>query len=341
MTSSPLVEAMNRELRAASPDLVGNDDLLRSVLSGCGDCIKVLDLDGRLQFMSDGGKRVMEVDDFTTLKGCPWPDFWTGDGNVQAVAAVEAAKAGKTTHFRGAANTAKGKPRYWDVQVSPIFGADGRLSQLLSISRDITEEWEAAQRERFLTEEIEHRAKNIFAIVLSVASQTFRGEAHALPLEAYKTRVMALAKAHDAAKQSNWKSARIGDVIEAALSSHRRGDGSITVAGPDLRVSPRQALSLTLAINELATNSLKYGSLSSSQGGVDISWAAAADEVPTFSFLWREHGGPSVVEPTREGFGTRVIKHLMAADFGGTVRLSYEPKGVICELKSPLENLPS
>ena len=144
MTSKPLVDAMNRELAAASPDLVGNDDVLRAVLAGCGDCIKVLDLDGRLQFMSDGGKRVMEVDDFSVLKGCPWPDFWSGDGNRDALAAVEAAKAGKTARFRGAANTAKGNPRYWDVQVSPIFGAAGKSSQLLSISRDITEEWEAA-----------------------------------------------------------------------------------------------------------------------------------------------------------------------------------------------------
>lgn len=107
MTSEPLVDALNRELRAASPDLVGNGDLLRSVLAGCGDCIKVLDLDGRLQFMSEGGKRVMEVDDFSALKGCPWPDFWPGEGNEQAAAAVNSAKAGKTARFRGPANTAK------------------------------------------------------------------------------------------------------------------------------------------------------------------------------------------------------------------------------------------
>ena len=71
-TAEALVTAMNSELRAADPGLVGNDDLLRGVLAGCGDCIKVLDLEGRLQFMSDGGKRVMEVEDFSVLKGCPW-----------------------------------------------------------------------------------------------------------------------------------------------------------------------------------------------------------------------------------------------------------------------------
>jgi PAS domain-containing protein len=73
--------------------------------------IKILDLDGRVQFMSEGGKRVMEVDDFSAIKGCPWPEFWAGEGNAQAIAAVEAAKAGKTARFHGAPNTAKGTPR--------------------------------------------------------------------------------------------------------------------------------------------------------------------------------------------------------------------------------------
>ena len=152
---------------------------------------------------------------------------------------------------------------------------------------------------------------------------------------------IALANAHDIAKKSNWTSARIGDVIEAALSSHRAGAGNFTVSGPDLNVAPRQALALTLAINELATNAVKYGALSSPNGGVDISWSTSAGGTPTFVFLWREHGGPPVVEPARQGFGSRFIKEFMANDFGGTVRLSYEPAGVVCELRSPLEKLPA
>ena len=322
MTSNLLVDAMNRELEAADPDLVGNADLLRGVLAGCGDCIKILDLDGRLQFMSEGGKRVMEVDDFSALKGCPWPDFWAGEGHVQAAAAVAAAKAGDTGRFRGAANTAKGTPRYWDVQVSPIFGRDGGPAQLLSISRDITEEWEAAQRERFLTEELAHRAKNSFAMVLAIARNTFRGAAHAKPLEAYTSRVMTLARAHEASTASNWTRAPIGDVIDAALASHNVGEGKFNVSGPRLNVAPKQALALTLAVNELATNALKYGALSSPQGRVDISWSSSQDAPPTFAFLWREHGvgRPSSNRPAR-AFGSRVIKDFMANDFGGTVRL--------------------
>ena len=94
---------MNSDLAAAGDGLVDNADILRGILSASGDCIKILDLEGRLQFMSEGGKRVMEVEDFSALKGCPWPEFWAGDGNVQAISAVEAAKAGKTARFRGAA----------------------------------------------------------------------------------------------------------------------------------------------------------------------------------------------------------------------------------------------
>src|SRR6478735_8268777 len=99
--NNPLVEAMEHELASASPMLLDNSDLLRCILAGCGDCIKILDLDGRLQFMSEGGKRVMEVDDFGPLKGCPWPDFWAGDGSTDARRAVEVAKAGGIGRFKG------------------------------------------------------------------------------------------------------------------------------------------------------------------------------------------------------------------------------------------------
>ncbi len=97
----PASAALALELRAAGPGIEGNDDVLRAVLSGCGDCIKILDLDGRLQFMSEGGKRVMEVDDFTPLKGCPWPSFWAGAGNAEAINAVDRGASGQDRAFPG------------------------------------------------------------------------------------------------------------------------------------------------------------------------------------------------------------------------------------------------
>jgi PAS domain S-box-containing protein len=149
--ASPVI-ALKAELRAAGAGLADNDDLLRGVLEGSGDCIKILDLDGRLQFMSEGGKRVMQVEDFGKLKGCPWPDFWAGSGNANARAAFEAAKAGGTARFRGRQiQPTEMRARYWEVQVSPIFGEDGKPSQILSISRDITELAEFQEQQKLLT----------------------------------------------------------------------------------------------------------------------------------------------------------------------------------------------
>ncbi|MEO8716277.1 MAG: PAS domain S-box protein [Acetobacteraceae bacterium] len=132
-------------------------EFLRGVLESSGDCIKVLDLDGNLVFMSDGGQRVMEVSDFNAIRGCPWSDFWQDEGNADARAAVEAARAGGTGRFQGAAPTMAGTPKYWDVQVTPILDADGRPERLLSVSRDIT----STQRAEEVLRESEARFENI------------------------------------------------------------------------------------------------------------------------------------------------------------------------------------
>jgi two-component sensor histidine kinase len=336
---------MNRELAAASAGLVGNGDLLRGVLAGCGDCIKVLDLDGRLQFMSEGGKRVMEVDDFESLKGCPWPDFWSGEGNAQAIAAVADAKAGRTARFRNGANTAKGNARYWDVQVSPIFGADGKPSHLLSISRDITEEWKAeearkehASRQKFLAEELSHRVKNTLATVIAIANQTFRGAAHSEPRKVFGERIRALSEAYDVLSESNWSSSPVLRVVESALTPFRTHSGRFAIAGPNYELPPHQALALALAVNELATNAMKYGALSEPEGKIAVSWTVTpGDNLAGFQFSWQETGGPPVVEPVRSGFGSRVIKGVLAEDFGGAVELRYEPAGLVCLLKAPAQ----
>ncbi|MDB5739499.1 MAG: domain S-box protein [Alphaproteobacteria bacterium] len=336
---------MNRELAAANPALVGNGDLLRGILSGCGDCIKILDLDGRLQFMSDGGKRVMEVDDFSVLKGCPWPDFWAGEGNIQATDAVATAKAGRIARFQNAANTAKGTPRYWDVQVSPIFAPNGEVSHLLSISRDITEEWRAAQtrkenmeRHKFLTEELTHRVKNTLATVLGIAQQTFKGDAHKAPREVFTARIKTLSDAYNILAEDSWTSTAMRPVIESALLPYRMGSGRFTVSGPDHTLLPKQALTLALALNELATNAMKYGALSTPDGEVNVVWTIEpSDGVSLLQFEWRESGGPTVATPTRFSFGSRLIKTLLPADFGGAVDVRYEPEGLVCLLRAPLQ----
>ena len=344
MNQNNLLNALNSELAAAGPELVGSGELLRGILAGCGDCIKILDLDGRLQFMSEGGKRVMEVEDFTALKGCPWPDFWAGEGNVQASAAVAAAKSGKTARFQNAANTAKGTPRYWDVQVSPIVGDDGKTTHLLSISRDITEEWrasklleESAEHQKFLTQELTHRVKNTLTTVLAIASQTFRGETFKEPRGIFNARIQTLSDAYNILSEASWSANSINQVVEIALAPYRTDDNRISLTGPSHNILPKQALTMAVAINELATNAMKHGALSAPSGKVDVSWSIVANDgaAPTFHFQWQESGGPIIAPPTRSGFGSRLIKTMLASDFGGTVNVSYDPTGFLCVLKAP------
>jgi len=323
------------------------DEVARAVLAQCSDCVEVLDLEGRLQFMSDGAKRVMEVDDFSKLKGRSWSDSWIDAGKILAKEAVESARRGKTAHFRSAADTAKGNSRYWDVQVSPMPGTDGMPLRLLSISRDITSGWQAAielkeatERQKILTDELQHRIKNTLAMVGAIANQTMRGEDVAAAREAFNARLVTLGHAHDILTQTSWLSAPIKEVVEGALAPHRTGDGRIEVSGPDLRLNPKQALALALAVNELATNAVKYGALSNAGGIVEVSWLTMiAEEVPTFAFEWNESGGPTVAIPSRTGFGSRLIERVLMNDFGAHVRIRYEPSGVICELVAPLANL--
>nr|WP_321986184.1 PAS domain S-box protein [uncultured Lichenicoccus sp.] len=132
--------------KSAELALQASEEFNRRILASSSDCIKVLDLEGRLLFISDGGMRALGIDEFHTVAGCFWPTFWKHEGNRNAVAAVETAKRGGIGRFNGYADTMKGVSRYWNVVVTPMLGTDGRPEKLLAISRDITEQRQASER---------------------------------------------------------------------------------------------------------------------------------------------------------------------------------------------------
>ncbi len=262
--------------------------------------------------------------------------------------ALETARAGGRARFTATANTAKGAPSYWDVQVSPIPGSDGKPSHLLSVCRDITDQWravaelkEALQRQALLAAELQHRIKNTLAMVQAIANQTMRGDHVGTAREAFTARLMTLSRAHDILTRTNWSDAPISDIVDGALAAHRSGQGCIQAGGPDLVLQPRQALALAVAIHELATNATKYGALST-RGRVDVTWSVAKlKTVPHFRFRWTESGGPAVSRPAphQRGFGSRLIEQMLGSTFAGRVAIRYRPSGVACELIAPLSFL--
>ncbi|WP_239806845.1 PAS domain-containing sensor histidine kinase [Croceicoccus hydrothermalis] len=128
-----------RQRDAALAELRASEAFLSNVLGASTDCFKVLDLEGRLTFMSEGGQRVMEVSDFNAIAGCPWPDFWSGPGHKEARLAVESAGRGEPHSFIGQADTMGGTTKWWHVAVSPIRDENGEVDRILSVSRDITD----------------------------------------------------------------------------------------------------------------------------------------------------------------------------------------------------------
>ncbi|MCF4125841.1 PAS domain-containing protein [Methylobacterium sp. SyP6R] len=144
-------ETSQAELRRSAAASAEREAFLESILASSTDCIKVLDLDGRLTFMSEGGQQVMEVSDFNAIHGCHWPDFWAGQGHEEAVAALAAARAGRARSFVGRACTMRGTPKWWHVALSPIRNPDGTFDRILSVSRDITALRESEEeRDRFV-----------------------------------------------------------------------------------------------------------------------------------------------------------------------------------------------
>jgi two-component sensor histidine kinase len=152
------------------------------------------------------------------------------------------------------------------------------------------------------------------------------------------SRIQAMASANDLLVNERWETAAIEDVIERALAPFRgEGDDRIRIDGPALRLAPRVAVGLALALHELATNAAKYGALSTGNGRVEVRWDVAASERPhRLHFTWQELGGPVVVTPTRVGFGSKLITRVLASELGGTTNLDYHPDGVVFTATAPL-----
>ena len=204
--------------------------------------------------------------------------------------------------------------------------------------QDVTDATLAAQRQTFLMNELNHRVKNTLASVQSIAHLTLRGRRDPEGGRAQLTaRLIALAGAHDILTRENWEAANLADIVGAAVEPYDTGGGRFRVEGPPVRIAPKAAVTMALALHELVTNAVKYGALSADGGSVSIAWRLEIDAgAETLILDWREAGGPPVKPPTRMGFGARLLQHGLVTEFGGQARLTFEPSGLTCRIEAPL-----
>lgn len=223
---------------------------------------------------------------------------------------------------------------YFTFCYSPIRDENGVVRGMMDTVIETTGKVEAQRQARLLNAELEHRIKNALSVIQAIVNQTFQSSAGKEEArKALVQRIGALAEAQVLLTRSSKAEAAVLDVVEQGLAPFRSGQGRFRVEGPPVMLSAKQSLSLALAINELATNALKYGALSTETGVVDITWTAgrpgSQDE---FRLSWVEDGGPPVSRPRRRGFGSRIIEKALAPDFMGEALLSYDPAGLRCDL---------
>lgn len=221
--------------------------------------------------------------------------------------------------------------------VASLLMVVARLLTQQAIEDRASLEWLAEQNSirDTLTRELNHRVKNTLANVLSIVSLT-RRRATSLDefAEGLDGRIRALSATHDLLTQSDWSTTPIRAVIEAELAPYARSEGAIELAGPDVELAPNDALSLGLAVHELATNASKYGALSAAGGKVRVTWAL--DRPDLASLRWVESGGPPVPPLRSRGFGTDLIEKIVAHELKHPVDLRFDEGGVSCTLHVPV-----
>jgi PAS domain S-box-containing protein len=223
--------------------------------------------------------------------------------------------------------------RWFLLRAEILLGPHREPQRVIGILLDITDQKRAIDRQRLLVDELNHRVKNTLATVQSIATQSLRHSPDLTQAKAsIEGRLFALSRAHDLLTEECWERAHIESVIERALPPELVDRERIQTHGPGIWLTARAALDLAMILQELLTNAMKYGALSTAQGRVRLTWHV--ETTPEFDLLhidWSERGGPRVEKPARGGFGSRLIRTI-ASEQNGVETIVYEPEGLRCRL---------
>lgn len=311
---------------------------LAAIVESSQDAIISHDLDGRVTSWNDGAERLLGTPTSAAV-GQPmpallrealpwdWPQILAMLQRGEQLPTLECAGASRTGHLVEAS-----------VTVSPVLEADGRIAGVSVVARDIGARKEAERKAALLLGELDHRVKNILAIVSAVISQTLKTTATP---EAFAAevggRVQAIAKAHSLLTQSGQGEVSLRAILNTELAPYDRNGGNVVISGPDVALTPKAALALAMAMHELASNAAKYGALSKASGRLAVEWDATdRTGAQMLALAWTETGGPAVSPPTRRGFGTTLIERSLAHELDAEVFREFLPAGLRCTVAIPL-----
>jgi PAS domain S-box-containing protein len=285
------------------------------------------DAEGKCVFLNGALRRFWGVDP-TTFAEFDWSaTLHPDDVDMLAGPFAEAMAAHTAFAVEARYRRADGVYRTMRTEANPRFGAGGTFLGMTGVNTDITDQLMAEEHTQFLMRELNHRTKNILAVVQAVARQTARSSAPDAFLETFDARLMGLSASNDLLLRNDWSGVLLDDLVAVQLA-HVTGHAGqrLTVGGPPVRVHSQGAQTLGMALHELSTNSLKYGALSGPAGTVSLNWRRR--DGTGWEIAWREAVSRPVAPPARKGFGHAVIVEMVRAALGAEVTLEFPPEGL-------------
>jgi len=309
----------------------------RALTTATSDVVYRMSPDWREMRQLDGRGFIADTDS----PSIAWIDEYLFVEDQPAILAViqEAIDAKGVFQLEHRVRRADGSVGWTFSRAVPILDEAGAIMEWFGAATDVSARHEAEQHLRLVVNELNHRVKNNLATVQAIAAQTFRNAGDLVQAEsAFVGRITALALATDFLTGAKGPQPSMRLVLEEAVRPIAPTPDRCRLEGPDLRLPPKAAQAISLAVHELATNALRHGAWSADRGEVAVDWSGATDEggARRLRLTWSERGGPPVAPPARRGFGSRLIEQGLALELKGDVRLVFDPAGLACVVDAPL-----
>jgi PAS domain S-box-containing protein len=302
---------------------------LASIVASSDDAIVSKNLDGIITSWNAGAERIFGY----TMKeaiGQPITIVIPEDRQAEEREILTRIKRGeRIEHFETVRRRKHGSLIIVSLTISPVKNAEGKIVGASKIARDVTEQRRSQEQITTLAREAEHRSKNLLATVQATVNLSQSDTPEGLK-QAIEGRILALANVHSLFVETRWIGADFSTIARQELAPYSQKDERrVRIDGPPVVLEPNTAQVMAVTLHELATNAVKHGSLSETKGHVDLQWQHKADG--QLIVRWTETAGPAVQMPTRQGFGSRVIKQLIG-QLRGTSHFDWRPEGLVCEI---------
>ncbi|UPJ43989.1 PAS domain S-box protein [Bradyrhizobium sp. 40] len=304
---------------------------LASIIESSDDAIISKNLDGIITSWNSGAERVFGYS-LSEAIGQPITLVIPQDRQSEEREILTRVRRGeRIDHFETVRQRKNGSLIVVWLTVSPVKDANGKIVGASKIARDTTEQKKNQELIATLAREAEHRSKNLLANAMATVNLSQSSSPEGLK-EVIGGRIQALANVCSLFVETRWIGAEISAIAIQELAPYSDGKRTFT-DGPQTLLAPDAAQAVAVALHELATNAAKYGALSTPEGHVRLEWSHGA--TGTIRLLWMETGGPVALEPTRTGFGTRIVEQMITQQ-KGKVRFDWRKDGLVCEITLPV-----